>query len=84
MNEESEKTEKDLKKRICKIKTEQLIKSTFESELGIQCDELYSTSDGRIFIRYKEALLHTDGKLDEGTKPLNDKEVKIWYRDFFN
>lgn len=73
----------NLSERLCKIKMEQSVKSAFMSELGNQCDELYSTSDGRIFIRHEEASLHTEGKLD-GTKPLNDKEVKIWYRDFFN
>lgn len=74
----------NLSERLCKIKMEQSVKSAFMSEIGNQCDELYSTSDGRIFIRHEEALLHTDGKLDEGTKPLSDKEIKIWFRDFFN
>ena len=51
----------------------------FESELGQQCNELFSTSDDRVFIRYEEAVMHANGELDPDTKPLEDKFVMDWY-----
>ena len=60
--------------------TQQEIDKVFEQweELNV----IYSTSDDRLFIRYEEAVLHTDGKLDEGTKPLIDKKIIDWYPSF--
>ena len=34
------------------------------------------------FIREEEAILHTDGKLDEGTKPLEDKQIFMWFEEY--
>lgn len=51
----------------------------FRGELGKQTDILYSTSDGRCFIRQSEAILHSEGKLDEATKPLGDQTITPWY-----
>jgi hypothetical protein len=42
---------------------------------------LYATSDNRLFIRHEEALLHTEGKLDENTIPLTDKTIVEWYEE---
>lgn len=58
--------------------TQEEIDKVFDSELGRQCDILYSTSDGRIFVRYQEALSHTEGELD-GTEPLEDKLIQFWF-----
>lgn len=57
------------------------INKIFNSELGQQVEVLYSTSDERVFLRHSEARLHTEGLLDENTKPLDDKEIKHWYRE---
>lgn len=46
-----------------------------------ELNEIYSTSDNRIFVRRSEADLHTNGKLDADTLPLDDKEIKIWFDD---
>lgn len=51
----------------------------FNSELGVQLCELFSTSDGRVFIRYEEALKHSNGELDKETNPLEDKSIETWY-----
>lgn len=45
---------------------EQLIAEAFSSELGQQCNSLFSTSDNRIFIRFQEALAHSKGELGAG------------------
>lgn len=59
--------------------TQERINKFFESSLGQQCNELYSTSDDRVFIRHSEAQRHTEGKLDPDTKPLIDKTIIDWY-----
>jgi hypothetical protein len=59
--------------------TQEKINKFFESSLGQQCNELYSTSDDRVFIRYGEAMRHSEGKLDPDTKPLDDKTIIEWY-----
>lgn len=51
----------------------------FKSDLGQQLDEIFSTSDDRVFIRYDEAVLHTNGSLDMFTEPLKDKTILTWY-----
>ena len=48
-----------------------------------ELDSLFSTSDGRCFIRYnEEAVLHADGRLDENTVPLKDKTIIQWFRQY--
>ncbi len=49
----------------------------FRSELGSQCEELFSTSDDRVFIRVEEAVKYVRGEL--GTKPLEDQTILMWY-----
>lgn len=51
----------------------------FSTGMGVQLSELFSTSDGRCFIRWEEANLHRQGKLDPDTQPLEDQEIKEWY-----
>jgi hypothetical protein len=59
------------------------VKKAFESELGQQCDTLWSTSDGRIFIRFEEAVCNTQGELDKNV-PLDDKAILRWDRPIDN
>jgi len=47
-----------------------------------ELNSIYSTSDDRLFIRYEEAILHTEGKLDENTLPLNDKAITEWFEEY--
>lgn len=54
----------------------------FKSDLGRQLDIIYSTSDGRFFIRPQEAYLHTKGFLDKDTKPLEDKTIIAHYNPY--
>lgn len=51
----------------------------FDSSLGRQLEQIYTTSDNKAFIRRTEAELHTEGKLDKNTKPLKDKEIEVWF-----
>jgi hypothetical protein len=67
------------------IKLQEKVKKAFKSSLGQQCDLLWTTSDGRIFIRHEEAYAHAKGQLDPDTEPLEDKAVLGWeneYNDF--
>jgi len=52
----------------------QLIEECFNSPLGQQLDELFSTSDNRIFIRYSEAKEHTNS--------LDDKSILHWFQEY--
>lgn len=38
--------------------TQEIINKYFESELGQQCNELWTTSDDKIFVRWEEAAQH--------------------------
>lgn len=59
--------------------TQERANKFFDTELGQQLDVLYSTSDGRVFIRKEEAYMHSKGSLDEGTEPLADKTIAEWF-----
>jgi len=58
--------------------TQEKINEYFQSDLGQQCNFLFSTSDDRVFIRHMEAKSHTLGELDPDTKPLDNKEIIQW------
>lgn len=60
---------------------EQLVEKAFSSELGRQCNSLFSTSDNRIFIRLQEAIAHSKGELSEGI-PLEDTTIYEWYEEW--
>ncbi len=60
--------------------TQEQANKLFNSPLGQQLDVIYSTSDDRVFIRYEEAISHTQGMLDGGSKPLENTEVLPWYQ----
>lgn len=59
--------------------TQEKANKIFDTDLGQQLDIIYSTSDGRAFIRMSEALANTEGTLDEGSKPLEDKTILEWF-----
>jgi len=62
--------------------TQETINRYFKGDLGRQLSVIYSTSDDRVFIRYEEALRHTEGKLDPNTQPLEDKKIIEWFEEF--
>jgi len=48
--------------------TSETMSKYFQSELGQQCNSLFSTPDDRVFIRYSEASQHcTDNSLDSNS-----------------
>ncbi len=62
--------------------TQERANKIFDTDLGQQLDVIYSTSDGRVFIRKEEAIRHSDGNLDEGTQPLSDKTITEWFPEY--
>lgn len=56
--------------------TPERIAKFFESELGQQCPELYSTPDDRVFIRLSEAEWHCrQNNLDED-------QIQMWFPEW--
>lgn len=51
--------------------TQEIIDELFETNLGQQCLCLYSTSDGKVWIRYEEAT--------ENSTKLENREIKQWF-----
>lgn len=54
--------------------TQTLINTYFLSELGIQCNSLFSTNDDRVFTRAEEARAHAD--------TLSNKEIVEWFEEW--
>jgi hypothetical protein len=59
--------------------TQEKINKYFESELGQQCLSLFTTADDKVLVRYEEAKLHTEGKLDPNSFPLSDQTIIEWF-----
>ena len=55
--------------------TQEIINKYFNSEIGEQCTELFSTSDDRVFIRIEDAEFHV---LD---MELEDAAIQDWYNN---
>ena len=62
--------------------TQAIINSYFNTQLGQQLSELYTTSDDRIFIRHEEAEQHALGQLYPDTEPLDNKTITEWYPEY--
>ncbi len=62
--------------------TQERMNKIFATPLGEQCDNLFTTSDDKVLIRYSEALLHVEGKLDPNTLPLKDKTITEWFNEY--
>ena len=60
--------------------TQEIANQIFETDLGQQLLSVYSTSDGRAFIRFEEAQSHAEGKHD--TDPDFDLEIKEWFPEY--
>lgn len=61
--------------------TQERADKIFETDLGQQLNEIFVTSDDRVFVRYSEAEAHANGTLD-GAPPLEDKTITEWYPEW--
>ena len=59
--------------------TQELINKLFDTDIGLQVLEMYSTSDDRVFIRRDEAIAHAKGELEANSKPLDNQIIHIWH-----
>ena len=63
--------------------TQEKANKIFEAELGQQLNVIYVTSDDKAFVRYGEALKHSNGELDPAfPNPLADKKIGEWYPEY--
>ncbi len=63
--------------------TQERANKIFKTSLGQQLNEIFSTSDDRVFMRYEEeAVKHVNGELDPDTLPLEDKTILTWYPEY--
>lgn len=54
----------------------------FETDLGRQLEVIYVTSDDRVFIRYEEAVLHTNDMLNADPESFVDTSITEWYPSY--
>jgi hypothetical protein len=63
------------------IMTQEKANEIFKTEIGIQLDVIYVTSDDKVFIRYNEALLHTINLLNGDPENFVDTTITEWYNE---
>jgi hypothetical protein len=56
----------------------------FKTEIGIQLEVIYVTSDDKVFIRRNEALLHTNDMLNGDPENFIDTTITEWYNENLN
>ena len=56
--------------------TQEIANEIFKTNIGIQLDVIYVTSDGQPFIRMEEAIKHSDGLLNV------DKSIIQFYPEY--
>jgi len=54
----------------------------FETDLGRQLEVIYVTSDDRVFIRYEEAVLHTNDMMNADPENFVDTSITAWYSSY--
>ena len=59
--------------------TQEQANKIFETDLGRQLLSIYVTSDDRVFIRYKEAQLHTNDMLNSDPENFVDTTITEWF-----
>ena len=59
--------------------TQEKANEIFATELGQQLNVIYVTSDDQPFIRYKEAVLHTNELLNADPENFVDTSITEWY-----
>lgn len=63
------------------IMTQEKANQIFATELGQQLSVIYVTSDDKVFIRHKEAVLHTSDLLNANPEGFVDTSITEWYED---
>jgi hypothetical protein len=53
----------------------------FKTDIGIQLEVIYVTSDDKVFIRQSEALLHTNDMLNGDPENFVDTTITEWYNE---
>jgi hypothetical protein len=61
--------------------TQEKANKIFATGLGQQLDVIYVTSDDVPFIRYEEALQHTNMLLNADPENFVDTTITAWYRE---
>lgn len=61
--------------------TQEKANKIFATELGQQLDVIYVTSDDQVFIRYEEAVLHTNELLNADPENFVDTSITEWYSE---
>lgn len=61
--------------------TQEKANEIFQTEMGIQLDVIYTTSDDKVFVRYEEALLHTNDMLNGDPENFVDTKITEWYNE---
>ena len=59
--------------------TQEEANKIFATELGQQLDVIYVTSDDQAFIRYEDAVLHTNELLNADPENFVDTSITEWY-----
>lgn len=59
--------------------TQEKANKIFETPLGQQINVIYVTSDDKAFIRYEEAVLHTNVILNAEPQNFVDTSITEWY-----
>jgi len=61
--------------------TQEQANKIFETQIGIQLEMIYVTSDDVAHIRYKEALAHIDYMIDVDPEGFTDLSIDEWYKE---
>jgi hypothetical protein len=61
--------------------TQEKANEIFQTEMGIQLEVIYTTSDDKVFVRYEEALLHTNDMLNGDPENFVDTKITEWYNE---
>jgi hypothetical protein len=61
--------------------TQEIANKIFKTDIGIQLDVIYVTSDEKVFIRKYEALLHTNDMLNGDPENFVDTSITEWYNE---
>ena len=61
--------------------TQEIANKIFQTEMGIQLEVIYVTSDDQFFVRYEEALLHTNDMLNGDSENFVDTKITEWYNE---
>lgn len=61
--------------------TQEIANQIFKTQIGVQLDVIYVTSDDKVFIRYDEAVLWTNELLNGDPENFVDTSITEWYNN---